>query len=401
MRKPILLITLLTCSTAAAQETPVAVEDFYDLFTDSTLVVDAPGVLANDSSDYPVQAILRQQPADGSVSLAADGSFVYTPNPGLTGMDSFTYVAATDEIPEEFMVDDATSAVKVKANLTTLFGTRADSVTSAVSGMITASVSPNTEPFAEIEVLAMEMKFVDGISLTFDYGAIAGQLTVAAGPDGLVLSLDSVGGPASVAGGAFGQLDNKLNLAGTLNITATGLIASGVTQGPTGLDVSAPMDINGTIVQNGSDLQLAFPVQADATFEVEGNAVGVTLSGSIVAGAPVATLVQSEPALVWITVTPIGTDVEVTALERFALQSAYPNPASEASTIMYQLPSTSYVSLVLYDALGRRVMTLEEGVRASGVHRVEADASRLSPGVYAYRLQAGSQSAVRMLTVTR
>jgi VCBS repeat-containing protein len=59
------------------------------------LVVPAPGVLQNDSDPEgsPITATLATNPSSGTLSLAANGSFTYTPNTGFTGVDSFTYNA--------------------------------------------------------------------------------------------------------------------------------------------------------------------------------------------------------------------------------------------------------------------------------------------------------------------
>lgn len=52
-----------------------------------------PGVLANDqiSPGLPVEAVLVTPPQHGTVELAPDGNFVYTPEPGYDGPDSFQY----------------------------------------------------------------------------------------------------------------------------------------------------------------------------------------------------------------------------------------------------------------------------------------------------------------------
>jgi hypothetical protein len=80
-------------------DAPVAENDAYSTAEDTPLVVNAPGVLGNDSdvdNDYggpldPQTAVLVSQPANGSVVLNANGSFTYTPNANFFGTDSFTY----------------------------------------------------------------------------------------------------------------------------------------------------------------------------------------------------------------------------------------------------------------------------------------------------------------------
>jgi len=72
---------------------PVAADDSYVVDEDTALNVAAPGVLTNDSDPdgLPLQAFLVSGPGDGSLTLNADGSFAYTPNPNFNGIDSFTY----------------------------------------------------------------------------------------------------------------------------------------------------------------------------------------------------------------------------------------------------------------------------------------------------------------------
>jgi hypothetical protein len=87
-------ITVMTKGSGAA---PVAANDAFWTTTDVALNIAAPGVLANDS-DANGDAIIAwplASPAHGTLALATSGGFVYTPTPGYTGSDSFTY-RATD-----------------------------------------------------------------------------------------------------------------------------------------------------------------------------------------------------------------------------------------------------------------------------------------------------------------
>ncbi len=74
---------------------PVGGDDAYSTVEGQPLVLPAPGVLANDTdADGDVlTAIGATQPINGTVTLAADGSFSYTPDAGFTGKDVFTYRA--------------------------------------------------------------------------------------------------------------------------------------------------------------------------------------------------------------------------------------------------------------------------------------------------------------------
>ena len=73
---------------------PIAVDDTYEVPEDTTLIVEAPGVLANDdTSSGPLEALLVDGPTNGTVSLNTDGSFTYTPNTDFSGIDTFVYSA--------------------------------------------------------------------------------------------------------------------------------------------------------------------------------------------------------------------------------------------------------------------------------------------------------------------
>ena len=78
-----------------ANQAPVAVADSYSTPLNTAKVVAAPGVLANDSDPdgNPITAALVTNVTHGTLSLAANGGFTYTPTTGYTGADSFTYRA--------------------------------------------------------------------------------------------------------------------------------------------------------------------------------------------------------------------------------------------------------------------------------------------------------------------
>jgi|GEM_PF-5415064 len=76
-------------------DAPLAVGETYATDMDTPLVVAAPGVLANDTDPDgdPLAAVKDSDPANGTLTLNADGSFTYTPNALFVGIDSFTYHA--------------------------------------------------------------------------------------------------------------------------------------------------------------------------------------------------------------------------------------------------------------------------------------------------------------------
>ena len=85
----------------------------------------------------------------------------------------------------------------------------------------------------------------------------------------------------------------------------------------------------------------------------------------------------------------------------FALEQNYPNPFNPTTTINYQLPTTSHVSLKVFDILGREVATLVDRVEQPGYKSVQWSATNVSSGVYLYRLQAGSFLDVKKFALVK
>lgn len=89
-------VATVSIEVTPVNDAPVATADAYSTAADTALNVGAPGVLLNDSDveGDALTASVTTNPAQGSVSMQSNGSFVYTPNPGASGSDSFGYVAS-------------------------------------------------------------------------------------------------------------------------------------------------------------------------------------------------------------------------------------------------------------------------------------------------------------------
>ena len=79
----------------------------------------------------------------------------------------------------------------------------------------------------------------------------------------------------------------------------------------------------------------------------------------------------------------------------------YPNPFTSSTTIQFQTDSNSLGSLKVFDQTGRKVATLINGVIPSGIHQAEFDGSRLSGGIYFYKLQTGNHSRTGKMILTK
>jgi len=86
---------------------------------------------------------------------------------------------------------------------------------------------------------------------------------------------------------------------------------------------------------------------------------------------------------------------------QFALDQNYPNPFNPSTTIAYTLGEESFVTLTVYDVVGREVATLVADRQPSGQHSVSFEAGRLNSGVYAYRIEAGSHTEIKRMVLLK
>jgi parallel beta-helix repeat protein len=93
-----------------------------------------------------------------------------------------------------------------------------------------------------------------------------------------------------------------------------------------------------------------------------------------------------------IDITP-GQDLHKTASKtpiEYALSDNYPNPFNPTTTINYQIPEDGFVTLKVYDILGREVASLVNENKKAGYYSRDFDASKLSSGVYIYKVTANN-----------
>jgi len=101
-----------------------------------------------------------------------------------------------------------------------------------------------------------------------------------------------------------------------------------------------------------------------------------------------------------ITVTNIEEEASVIP-KQFELMQSYPNPFNPRTTIPFSLPSKSFVSLKVFDALGREMATLVSEELSAGIYSKHWDATSVTSGIYFYRLQAGSFVETRKMLLVR
>lgn len=85
----------------------------------------------------------------------------------------------------------------------------------------------------------------------------------------------------------------------------------------------------------------------------------------------------------------------------FVLEQNFPNPFNPTTTIPYDLPYRSDVSIAMYNALGQEVWRMTKEGQPPGHHRVKVDARSMASGVYFYRMVAQATAGRGIQTRTR
>ena len=91
----------------------------------------------------------------------------------------------------------------------------------------------------------------------------------------------------------------------------------------------------------------------------------------------------------------------VGGVHSYSLTQNYPNPFNPTTTISFSLPSKSFVSLKVFDILGRDVATIVSEEMSAGNYSRPWNADKMSTGIYFYRLQAGSFTETKKLILLR
>lgn len=88
-------------------------------------------------------------------------------------------------------------------------------------------------------------------------------------------------------------------------------------------------------------------------------------------------------------------------LERFFLFQSYPNPFNPTTTIRFSLPQREYVTIKVFDVLGREIATLVNEEKTPGAYIVRFDGTNLSSNIYYYRVSAGQFTKTRSMILLK
>jgi photosystem II stability/assembly factor-like uncharacterized protein len=100
-------------------------------------------------------------------------------------------------------------------------------------------------------------------------------------------------------------------------------------------------------------------------------------------------------------ITAVATGTNSYVPVKFALYQNYPNPFNPTTIISFSLPSKLFVSLKIFDAMGREVSTIVSKELSAGSHSRQWNAVTMSSGIYFYRLKAGFFTETKKLLLLR
>ncbi|MCX6164401.1 MAG: Omp28-related outer membrane protein [Ignavibacteriae bacterium] len=98
---------------------------------------------------------------------------------------------------------------------------------------------------------------------------------------------------------------------------------------------------------------------------------------------------------------PTGVENQTIEPLKYNLEQNYPNPFNPVTNIHFSIPKDGYVSLKFYNILGTEVATYADGFMKAGTYNAEFDGSKLSSGIYFYKLTAGEFSSTKKMILTK
>jgi hypothetical protein len=87
--------------------------------------------------------------------------------------------------------------------------------------------------------------------------------------------------------------------------------------------------------------------------------------------------------------------------DQYSLSQNYPNPFNPVTKINYSIPKQGFVTLKIYDLLGREIKSLVSETKQPGNYSVDFNGSNLASGVYFYRLESNSFTSIKRMMIIK
>ncbi len=141
---------------------------------------------------------------------------------------------------------------------------------------------------------------------------------------------------------------------------------------------------------------------ASTTLDLEFSAMTAALTFANL--LPILTVIDGAITIMTTSVKDAAANAEIPTA--YALRQNHPNPFNPETEIIYELPRTSQVSLVVFNLLGEKVKTLVTGAMPAGKHTARWDGTDgarkgVSSGVYLYRMEAGGLVFQKSMTLLK
>ena len=216
----------------------------------------------------------------------------------------------------------------------------------------------------------------------------------------------------------FGDSLNTINLTGNMNLNnifviieklnsvggeITGTISSGSDLPLSGTLLVAVDSLSDTVSTSISDHNgnYSIPSLPNGSYTIIANKIGYDKA---VYPQKIDVNLSDNPIVSGINIFIIPTEVNnyIHILpQAFQLYQNYPNPFNPSTTIKYQIPKESLVTIKIFDVLGREVATLLNAEQKAGEHEVIWNASDIASGVYIYQVKAGNFIAAKKMLLIK
>lgn len=99
-------------------------------------------------------------------------------------------------------------------------------------------------------------------------------------------------------------------------------------------------------------------------------------------------------------ITSLNEENNIQSKEIYLFQN-YPNPFNPVTTIDYQIPRLSFVTLKIYDLLGNEISTLIDEKKSKGKYKIKFDGTTLASGIYFYKLTVGNFVKTKKMSLVK
>jgi hypothetical protein len=87
--------------------------------------------------------------------------------------------------------------------------------------------------------------------------------------------------------------------------------------------------------------------------------------------------------------------------DKYKLENNYPNPFNPSTNIKFQIPEKSFTSIIVYDMIGREVMTLMNEELNAGYYNYQFNAKNLNSGIYFYAIRTENFSETKKMVLIK